>query len=236
MNYGTSINNTTNGIVEGLPSLRPTLSAETLYRVFFNDPSVGSAIVSVDGVFLDASPRFATLYTGISDPAALIGQSLASLFPEPWAQERKEWLRQVGAAGRRFAVEHIKRGARVLTVVNPLECEQNYPIFLLTVTEIFDREVRLPPDIDLYVASTADLGNLAVLSPRELEVLALVGEGLTTAEIAGRLYRSPKTIDKHRESIAQKLGARNRADLIIVARRAGLKPDDARATRVDTLR
>ena len=50
------------------------------------------------------------------------------------------------------------------------------------------------------------------LTARELEVLALVNEGLQNGQIAGRLVVSVKTVDHHVEAILRKLGAKTRAD------------------------
>ena len=52
------------------------------------------------------------------------------------------------------------------------------------------------------------------LTGREREVLALIGEGRTNSEIAKALGVSPKTVDKHRASIMQKVGVTSRAGLI----------------------
>jgi len=48
------------------------------------------------------------------------------------------------------------------------------------------------------------------LTPRELEVLRLLAEGLTNKQIAERLVISPKTVDRHAESILSKLGVHSR--------------------------
>lgn len=62
-----------------------------------------------------------------------------------------------------------------------------------------------------------------VLSRRESEVLALLAQGLTNAEIAGRLFISPKTAGHHVSSILTKLGLRSRTEAAAyaVARAAG---------------
>lgn len=51
------------------------------------------------------------------------------------------------------------------------------------------------------------------LTDRELEILRMIGEGLTTGAIASRLHISTHTIDTHRENIKRKLGAHNAAEL-----------------------
>ena len=65
-------------------------------------------------------------------------------------------------------------------------------------------------------------GNPFGLSPREIEVLGLLAEGLGTATIAERLYISPKTVATHVQRILAKLGAHSRAEAIAIAYRAQL--------------
>jgi DNA-binding NarL/FixJ family response regulator len=61
-----------------------------------------------------------------------------------------------------------------------------------------------------------------LLSPREREVLALVGAGLSNAEIAGRLYLVEGTIKAYVSAILSRLAVRNRVQAAIVAYEAGL--------------
>ena len=63
---------------------------------------------------------------------------------------------------------------------------------------------------------------LGELTEREREVLALVGEGLNNAEIADRLWISKATSRTHVSNIMGKLGARDRAQLVVVAYQSGL--------------
>ena len=62
----------------------------------------------------------------------------------------------------------------------------------------------------------------AGLSRRELEVIAAAAEGLTTEEIANRLYISVSTVKAHLRSAQERVGARNRVHLAVLAERAGL--------------
>ena len=70
--------------------------------------------------------------------------------------------------------------------------------------------------------SPPDRSRLQGLSDRECDVLALVGEGLSNQEIADRLYLSPLTAKTHVSRIMQKLGARDRAQLVVIAFQTGL--------------
>ncbi|MER7515663.1 response regulator transcription factor [Streptomyces sp. NPDC126499] len=60
------------------------------------------------------------------------------------------------------------------------------------------------------------------LSPREREVLALVGRGLSNDEIAAELFLSPLTAKTHVSRVMTKLGARDRAQLVVIAYESGL--------------
>ena len=62
----------------------------------------------------------------------------------------------------------------------------------------------------------------ARLTTRELQVLRLIGAGLTRAAIAEAMHRSAKTVDTHRMAIMDKLDVRDRGELIRLAIREGL--------------
>ena len=67
-----------------------------------------------------------------------------------------------------------------------------------------------------------DPGGLEELTDREREVMALVGNGLSNHEIAKRLYLSPATAKTHVSRAMVKLGARDRAQLVVFAYESGL--------------
>ena len=68
--------------------------------------------------------------------------------------------------------------------------------------------------------------NPANLTARELEVLALVAQGLRNAEIAERLFLSPKTVDSHVSAILRKLSVPTRGHASAEAVRLGLAGQD----------
>ena len=88
-------------------------------------------------------------------------------------------------------------------------------------------EALLSPSITKHLIETfirrpvetveAQSSTIDVLTDRERDVLALVARGLSNAEIGSELYVSPATVKTHVARILTKLGARDRAQLIVIA-------------------
>jgi DNA-binding NarL/FixJ family response regulator len=72
-----------------------------------------------------------------------------------------------------------------------------------------------PPEVERPSA-------IAELTLREQEVLRLLAQGYQRADIANRIHRSPKTVDKHRAAVMRKLDIHDRAKLVLFAVREGL--------------
>ncbi|HLQ13493.1 MAG TPA: AAA family ATPase [Steroidobacteraceae bacterium] len=69
--------------------------------------------------------------------------------------------------------------------------------------------------------------NAGGLTAREIEVLALLAQGSTNAQLARQLHRSTKTIDRHVSAILEKLGVHSRTQAVVAAQALGiLKPRD----------
>jgi len=68
---------------------------------------------------------------------------------------------------------------------------------------------------------------LSALSPREKEILQLIAEGHTSAEIGKMLFISEKTVEKHRTKLMEKLNVRNLAGLVRLAVKYHLVDRDA---------
>jgi len=103
------------------------------------------------------------------------------------------------------------------------------PVMLLTsrhVGRVCSAAYFADPSVRVVHARSNDLGPLAVLTNRELQVLALLGDGGTLSEAAKRLHRSEKTIDAHRSAIHAKLGITDRVQLACVSQRLGLTLED----------
>ena len=87
-------------------------------------------------------------------------------------------------------------------------------------SHIADRASAAQPD--------ADAETLARLTPRERDVLTLIGAGLSNADIAARLHVGVTTVKTHIVALLDKLGVRNRVQAGVLAHRLGLVDDDFR--------
>lgn len=82
---------------------------------------------------------------------------------------------------------------------------------------LIERLVAQPHDVPATASSDLD-----VLTEREREIVALVAHGLTNDDIAQRLFVSPLTAKTHVNRAMSKLGARDRAQLVVLAYQSGL--------------
>lgn len=104
------------------------------------------------------------------------------------------------------------------------------PVDLIrAVRVVAEGEALLSPEVTKYLLSRMSLGlraeptkNLEVLTDREREVLALVGQGLSNDEIAVRLVLSPLTAKTHVSRIMSKVAARDRVHLVVLVYESGL--------------
>jgi DNA-binding NarL/FixJ family response regulator len=92
-------------------------------------------------------------------------------------------------------------------------------------------EVVLDPTVQRHLVDALAGGAAAAapalpdgLTPREAEVLALIADGLSNAEIAGRLVVSEATVKSHVNHLFAKIGARDRAQAVAYAYRNHLAP------------
>jgi DNA-binding NarL/FixJ family response regulator len=71
-------------------------------------------------------------------------------------------------------------------------------------------------------ASRQPTSKIQSLTAREQQILRMIGKGMSRAEIAKTLHRSPKTVDAHRAAIMEKMDIHDRVELALYAVREGL--------------
>jgi LuxR family maltose regulon positive regulatory protein len=97
--------------------------------------------------------------------------------------------------------------------------EVDYGRRLLAVVQDAESEADAP-----MATGVTAFGWVEPLSPRELEVLELIAQGLSNREIAARLYLALNTVKAHARSIYSKLGVNNRTQAAARARALGILP------------
>lgn len=81
---------------------------------------------------------------------------------------------------------------------------------------------RLIAEFASRTREPTSLDGMDELTPREREVVALIASGLSNDEISRKIYVSPATVKTHASRAMTKLGARDRAQLVVFAYQAGL--------------
>jgi len=90
---------------------------------------------------------------------------------------------------------------------------QMHPAQVLRVVEVVQRgELAAPRQLLGYFFSQNEKPKIGDLSARQREILEMVVEGLSNAEIAGRLYLSESTIKQHLRAVYKELGVHNRTE------------------------
>jgi DNA-binding CsgD family transcriptional regulator len=88
------------------------------------------------------------------------------------------------------------------------------------------REVEVPVEVPVrvsepFVADPERVRQLGI-TPRELEILEAIAQGLSTREIAAKLFVSENTVKTHSSRLFDKLNARRRTQAVQIAKEAGL--------------
>lgn len=194
-------------------------SARPIWNALVEDCGVGVAVVDPEGVILFVGPGGCP---GISGGTPLeAGQRLGSVLDEAVARERLDLVRRIAAGGAPVAIDGLVHGRLIRMTFRPLPWSEGPERAVLIVCTMGASHKPGAPGMDVIKARASDAGPLAKLTTRELEILRLIGEGLSTNEIAERLHRSVKTVEWHRVSLGNKLGVSNRVELARIAIAAG---------------
>lgn len=189
------------------------------------DPVMGAALIDSRGVVRAWSPTMAR-HWGVEPECPI---SLHRFLPHATALALLGLIEKCENTGEVAGICGLQDGRRQITtcrlVRSRVDANDRYLISTVCPSDEYDSDHRFRR-LNYQESSR---GAFNALTQREIEVLALMGEGLGLHEIAARLYRSRKTIDNHRYSIGQKLGAKSLPELVAIAARAGLKPTDAKA-------
>jgi DNA-binding CsgD family transcriptional regulator len=209
-----------------------------IFEVLNHEPGTGVSVLDRDGHLLYINDEAIRIFfeerMTLED---LRGKTLVEIgFPESWAAERVELIREIERTGQEQILRTIWQGRQQFSWMRSLGQEDGEEFRVLVVTRRVgageEAKHLLASEMPVVKSEVAGLGELCVLTRRELEVLALIGQGLTAKEIAALMHRSVKTIENHRISLGAKLQKSNKVELALMAREAGLTVDDSQLARV----
>lgn len=196
------------------------------WSVVAADSGAGVLVLDMQGRVLFINGPAAKIYA--KRPAGEVtGLRLTDILPPVAANERLDIARHVVQTGESLVVHDLWSGVALRATVRRLpsfaETAGPAAIWVLThesaLLEETEGQAGKLRSID---TRHVDMGALSGLTQSELRVMALIGEGLSNAEIAGRLHRAVKTVESHRAALTDKTGSTSRVQLGILARRAGL--------------
>lgn len=103
-----------------------------------------------------------------------------------------------------------------------LKKDSDKELLLNAIQEVHYKGSYYPPETThLVLQSLQERNKGELISPREKEVVILIAEGMTTKEIAEKLFLSKHTIESHRQNILLKLDIKNSAELVKYAIKRG---------------
>ncbi|HYE62017.1 MAG TPA: LuxR C-terminal-related transcriptional regulator [Phycisphaerales bacterium] len=205
-----SVRDTTSTGGKFQPTKDPFWSALT------DDTNLPVLIVDANGV-IEFANGVASKIMG-TDPTNASGKNLREFFSEELVTERLGLIREAVNTGRPITIEGMVKGRLMRAVFRPMMSPGQPPRVLVTSRLAIGDQTGE----GVVHARVNDSGALASLTARELEILKLIGVGLSTADIAKKLGRSVKTVEWHRVSLGDKLGVTNRVELARIAIAAGL--------------
>lgn len=194
-----------------------------------NSP-VAAMVVRHDGVVLFCTREMSRRISAILPGGKVeTGRRLDDGVTNPYVLERVELAKRFAVNGEDGVVRSIVDGDQLLSYMRAIP---EGSIGSQRATFVLHERMHGPVDAAMFGGATFiepehhQLGVLGELSRREIEVLALIGEGMTAAQIAERICRTEETVNSHKSALLRKLQCKNATQLAIVAYRAGLKFSD----------
>lgn len=205
-----------------------------MWQAITRTEGVGISVMDRDGGLLYVNETSLGLF--FDEAIDYAGKTIADFHPVEFVRERLELIARVLDEDHPIMMEHILHGRPIASTVWPIHDGNPPSNRVLVVSRRHPKSEeagpREPGEMSVMETKYIDLGELDVLTRRELEVLALIGHGLSVPRVAELLRRSQKTIEHHKTSIAQKLHLRGQSEMVAIVTSMGLDIQDARRSRM----
>ncbi|MBK9188036.1 MAG: response regulator transcription factor [Phycisphaerales bacterium] len=210
-------------------------SMQVAWGCLASAPGTCVYLQDANGAFLYANAQLSEVLFGAQGrDRDIAGCGTHEVLPELLACEcdrRRETARRTG---KPVLARLLWKGHQFQLWTTPVPPESpDEQLTYLTIARVVEGDIAsLNSTDEIQESQFVSLGDLDVLSPGELEVLALLGQGLSAKEIAKVLGRSARTIEGRRAAIGHKLDINDRVTLAQIAQRAGLTLRDASRERL----
>ncbi len=199
----------------------PPKELGAVWDALIDDAHVAVMVLDAQGV-IEYANVVASNWFGLGSAEGCVGKRCCDFMPSEIMEERLGIAKERLAAGQATSVVGMCAGKLLRSTFRAISGTTG--MRTLMVSRLAAPNDPMNPAIEPGVVSARmqDEGALGVLTTREMEILKLIGLGLSSADIAKRLGRSVKTVEWHRVSLGDKLNVTNRVELARIAIAAGL--------------
>jgi DNA-binding CsgD family transcriptional regulator len=196
----------------------------TVIRLSSLMPNVYASVVDGNGMYVWASESMRSFRS--SD--GFVGRRFDELGPPEWARERLLAIREVIRSRTPTLFTSIFLARRMFGVMIPVWMGSDEPLVFLMAVDVesvsggAESPCELKSDLPTVQFLHVQLGDLSLLTRRQLETLRLVAMGKTNEEIAAILHRTRRLVEWHIRMLLKQTGARDRIALSNIGRTAGL--------------
>jgi len=194
--------------------------ARAIWQALADDAGLALLVVDSECRFLYVNRHFEALTDQKSGD--VVGKKISESVSSDVGRERETLVLRAMASGKPIMLHEVFLGAFMRTMIRPL-CHTDETFSSALIVHHYgsqaDPLLARPPEHEVVIPKFHVLGKIEALSRREREVLQLIGEGMTTAAIAKKLFRTTKTVEHHRASLGRKLGLKTRVEIANVAHR-----------------
>lgn len=213
----------------------PAFDPGSIWSSLSQTPGIGVSITDVAGNLLFVNDTSMVLFSQ-SAGIDYHGKTIADFHPPQFVEERLVMIQRVLSDGKPLSISHVYHAHRIESTVWPIRDKQPpcNRVIVISHLQIVDQGFNLADAPESVTTKYIDLGPLDILTKRELEVFVLLGHGMSVPKVAALLHRSPKTIQRHKASITEKLHVKGQAELVAMVTAAGLEVSDAHLSRLKT--
>lgn len=199
----------------------PPKELGAVWEALVEDAHVSVMVLDASGV-IEFANQVAVDWHGFGSVAECSGKQCSDFLPPDLVEERLGQARDRMASGGVFSIVGMCNGKMLQSTFRAISGPSGVRTLVVTRLAAPLDPLNPVPGVGVVAARVSDDGPLGVLTTREMEILKLIGLGLSSADIARRLGRSVKTVEWHRVSLGDKLNVTNRVELARIAIAAGL--------------